>query len=399
LAAAAELRSLGAGRVLVVDREPEVGGLPRLCHHTGFGLYDLRRTLSGPSYARHYASLADKAGAELRPATTVTGWHTPHQLTYTSPRGLGQIEARAVLLATGCRERPRAARLVPGSRPAGVFTTGSLQRFVYEQHLPVGRRALVVGAEIVSLSAVMTLQHAHVPIAGMVTEHSRHQVYLPYLPMKWWLMDIAARVPLLTRARVTRIVGRQRVEGVEVTALDGGAAQIIACDTVIFTGDWIPEHELARLGGLQIDPCSRGPQTDGAFRTSQRGTFAAGNVLRGSETADVSALEGRRAAAHIAGYLAAGQWSERRLAIRVVDPLDWIFPNALSGPDAPFEHFTFRSSRFVKGARLVVEQDGKKLHTQAYGLLRPNTSMKLKRQWAGPVDVDGGPLKVRVEAG
>ena len=137
LAAAIELKRLGVREVVVVDREPEAGGVPRLCHHIGFGLRDVRRMLSGPDYAAFYRRRAHDAEVAVHTSTTVTGWHGQTGLTFTSPHGLGQIEARAVLLATGCRERPRSARLIPGSRPQGVFTTGSLQRFVYEHHLPV----------------------------------------------------------------------------------------------------------------------------------------------------------------------------------------------------------------------------------------------------------------------
>jgi hypothetical protein len=284
-------------------------------------------------------------------------------------------------------------------RPAGVFTTGSLQRFVYEQHLPVGRRAVIVGAEIVSLSAVMTLQHARVPIARMVTELDHHQIYLPYLPMKWLLMDLRPpRVPLTTRARASLIMGQKRVEAVEVTDVDTGAVEAIACDTVVFTGDWIPEHELARLGGLAIDPAARGPQTDAAFRTSAPGVFAAGNLLRGSETADVSALEGRRAAAHIAGYLRAGAWPDRRVPVQVQPPLEWILPNAITdrAQPQPFGRFTFRARAFAPDARVSVQQAGRVLHAQHFGRLPPNVSMTLNSDWIRQVDMEGGPVVVSV---
>jgi NADPH-dependent 2,4-dienoyl-CoA reductase/sulfur reductase-like enzyme len=396
LAAAVALRKLGAGKVTVVDREATPGGIPRLCGHTGFGLRDLRGLYDGPSYARHYVRRAERAGVELRPATTITGWEAPTRLTYTSPQGLGQIEARAVVLATGCRERPRSARLVPGNRPQGVFTTGSLQRLVYEQHLPVGRRAVVVGAEIVSLSAVMTLGHAHVPIARMVTEHRAHQIYLPYLPMKWYLMDLLTRTPLSTRARVSEVCGQRRVEGVSVTHLDSGRVEQIACDTVIFTGDWIPEHELARLGGLAMDPATRGPQADGSYRTSAPGVFAVGNLLRGSETADASALEGARAAGGIAAFLEDGAWSERRLRVEAARPLEWVFPNSIGGPNdrTPFGRFTFRVQTFCDAARLTVSQGARRLHTQVYGRLGPNTSHGLRGEWLAQVDPEGGVIRV-----
>ncbi|MBL8055732.1 MAG: FAD-dependent oxidoreductase, partial [Anaerolineales bacterium] len=180
LSAGLALKEQGVQNVLVVDREPTPGGIPRLCHHTGFGLRDLRGVYSGPAYARRYVQQAERAGLEIRTATTVTGWRPAGGVTVTSPRGLGEITAKAILLATGCRERPRSARLIPGRRPAGVFTTGSLQRFVYEHHLPVGRRAVIVGAELVSLSALMTLGHAGVTTVAMVTDLPRHQIQFPY---------------------------------------------------------------------------------------------------------------------------------------------------------------------------------------------------------------------------
>ncbi len=172
LSAAIELKKLGIKNIIVVEREPEAGGMPRFCHHTGFGRADLWRMVSGPRYARYYRELAEKYDVEIRASTTITGWGAiaangvGSALKFTSPNGLGEIEAGAILLATGVRERPRSAKLIPGTRPAGIFTTGSLQRFVYQEHLPVGRRAVIVGAELVSLSALMTLAHADVKMSA-----------------------------------------------------------------------------------------------------------------------------------------------------------------------------------------------------------------------------------------
>ncbi len=330
LSAAIELKKLGIKNVLVVEREAEAGGMPRFCHHTGFGREDLWRMMQGPSYAKYYRERAEKAGVEILASTTITGWsdsklrksfsdssnknssmETPEVLNFTSPRGLGEIHARAVLLATGVRERPRSARLVPGTRPQGIYTTGSLQRFVYQEKLPVGNRALIVGAELVSLSALLTLMHAKVECAMMVTEESRHQIEFPYVAMKWLLADLMTRAPILTNSRITNIFGSKRVEAVEITTTrlrksaqtSEVSSQIIACDTLIFTGDWIPEHELARLGGLEIRPLTKGPLVGADFHSSVRGVFAAGNLLRGVETADHCAIEGARAARNIVRFL------------------------------------------------------------------------------------------------
>ena len=312
LSAAIELKKQGVKNILVVDREPEAGGMPRMCHHTGFGREDLWRMYSGPQYARYYRELAEKNDVEIRTSTTITGWDalTPALsrgerglgMSFTSPNGLGEIKAEAVLLATGVRERPRSARLIPGTRPQGIYTTGSLQRFVYQEHLPVGKRAVIFGAELVSLSALMTLQHADVKCLMMTTEESKHQIEFPYIVMKWAVADVLTRTPIFANTRITNIFGHKRVEGIELTHADG-EAKTVECDTVIFTGNWIPENEMARLGGLDIDPTTRGPRINAEFHSSIKGVFVAGNLLRGVETADHCALEGRKAGRNIAQYL------------------------------------------------------------------------------------------------
>lgn len=413
LGAAIELKRLGVQEVVVAEREKEAGGLPRQCHHTGFGLRDRHRLLSGPGYAERYRQEARAAGVRVYLSTTITGWRSPANwrspdesatpaerpgpaaLGYTSPQGIGQIEAEAVLLATGCRERPRSARLVPGSRPAGVFTTGSLQRFVHEDHLPVGERALIVGAELVSLSALMTLQHAHLATAMMVTELPRHQLYLPYLPMKWLLADWLGRVPIVTGARVTNIIGRERVEAVEITHLGSGRLESVACDTLIFTGDWVPEHETARLGGLAMDDGTRGPRVDAAYRTARRGVFAAGNLLRGAEQADVAALEGRAAAHHIHAFLQGEPWPAPGLPVTAEPPLAWVCPNVIV-PGASAQPFRFRARQFANHARLEVRQGAQVLHAQVVRRLVVNESMSLAGDWVRSVRAGGGPVTLTV---
>jgi len=400
LAAALELRKLGVKDVIVAERETEAGGIPRMCGHIGFGLRDFHQVMTGPNYARKYVEMGEKAGIKIASNTTITGWSNAAEnggwsgLIYTSPNGLGTIEAKSVLLATGVRERPRAARLVPGHRPQGVFTTGSLQRFVYEQHLPVGKRAVIVGAEIVSLSVVTTLLHAGVNVVNMVTELPRHQLYLPlFFPAKIFYADLLARTSILTNKLVTNILGRQRVEGIEVTDLDSGKKEMIECDTVVFTGDWIPENELARRGDVQTGRPSFGPQVDSLFRTSQTGIFAAGNVLRGVETADWAALEGRSAARSITRYLENVEWSESRLEVQAEAPVAWICPNVLS-PDVRVERFRFWSREFKKNATLQLKQGARVLYEKKFGWLKANIALSLDGDWVEKVDFAKGPIKL-----
>lgn len=399
LASAIELKRQGVERVTVVDREPEPGGMPRLCHHTGFGLPDLRRVLSGPGYARQYVNMARAHGVDIRTSTTITGWDSERALTFTSPQGTGVITARAILLATGVRERPRSARLVPGTRPHGVFTTGALQRFVHERHLPVGTRAVIVGAEAVSLSAWMTLRDAGVKVAAMVTDLPRHQIYFPYSLARWALMDVWHSTPLYTSTRVVRILGPRRVEGVEVEDVTNGRRAVIPCDTVVFTGDWIPEHEVARSGDLVIDPGTLGPQVDGGFHTSRRGIFAAGNLLHGAETASRSALEGRAAAHHVRVFLDRGTWPEARVPVHVQPPIRWVFPNSITSlaGGLPTPRFSFWLQTFVDGGTLRIRQGRRMLYTRPFRRLQPNRVLHFPGEWVLRVDLGGAPVEVWVE--
>ena len=402
LAAALELKRLGVKDIIVAEREAEAGGIPRMCGHIGFGLRDFRSVMTGPNYARKYAEMAEKAGIEIAKNTTITGWDKAGEgnrssLIYTSPNGLGSIEARSVLLATGVRERPRAARLVPGHRPQGVFTTGSLQRFVYEQGLPVGKRAVIVGAEIVSLSVVTTLLHAGVQVVCMVTELPRHQFYLPiFLPAKIFYADLLARTSILTNTRISDILGGQRVEGIEITDLNSVRREIIECDTVVFTGDWVPENELARSGAVETGRPSFGPQVDPGFRTSQPGIFAAGNLLRGVETADWAALEGRRAARSIARYLENPGWPDSRLEVQPEAPLAWICPNVLS-PDTRAVGFRFWSNEFRKNATLQLRQGPRVLYEEKIRWLKANVALSLESRWVEKVDFAKEPIKLVIQ--
>ena len=210
LAAAFELRELGISPVTVIEREREAGGIPRHSDHTGFGLRDQRTVLSGPKYAARYRDLAEEAAVEVLTETMVTEWEGARQLKRTGPIGRWEIDPAAVVLATGCRERPRSARLVPGSRPPGVMTTATLQQLVHLRGRKVGRRAVIVGAEHVSFSAVATLAHGGASVAGLVTELPKHQSLRAFRAGA----AVRYRAPVWSRTKVSAIHGSERVESV-----------------------------------------------------------------------------------------------------------------------------------------------------------------------------------------
>jgi thioredoxin reductase len=391
LACAVELSRRGVDRVVVLDREAEAGGTPRHSAHQGFGLRDLHRPLSGPSYARRYVRLARASGARVHEEAMVTDWSRDGGLTVTCPEGRVALSASAVVLATGCRERPRSARLVPGSRPAGVLTTGMLQQLAVNG-APVGTRTLVVGAEHVSFSALLTLAHAGVEVVGMVTEHPRHQTFGVFRAGA----ALRYRTPLWTRTSVTGIYGRPRVEEVELLDLDAGAMRRVSCDTVVFTANWIPDNELAATGGLELDAGTRGPRVDAGLRTTRPGVFAAGNLLHGAEAADVAALSGRHAAASVARWLAERSWPERTIPIVCSPPLLWVSPNGFSvgGDHPPRERFLLRPASFVDNAQVEIRQDDRLLWSGPVRRLSPGRSRPLPCAWMAQVRPAGGQIEV-----
>jgi len=403
LSAARELRRLGVGSVLVAEREAEPGGIPRHSWHTGYGLRDLHRVMTGPAYARVLADAAVAAGAELRPGTTVTCCGSGAEgvtATLTSARGIETVHAGAVLLATGCRERPRTARLVPGDRPAGVMTTGELQQRVYLGHERWPGRALVVGAEHVSFSAVVTLAHAGARVVALVTEHERQQSYLAFragAALRW-------RVPVWTSTAVRRVDGRERLAGVEVADLRTGAARFVPCETLVFTADWIPDHELARHAGLGLDPGTRGPTVDTRLRTSAAGIFAAGNLVHAAETADIAALSGRHAARQIAAARGEARPAPAPVPVRAEAPLRWISPNAVAmgaggrAAPPPLGRFVLRSQEFRRLARLEVRQGGRVLGRSGPVRLIPGRPVHLGARWLARVDPGGAVVQVLVGA-
>lgn len=401
LAAAIGLKRLGVKEVLVVDREPEAGGMPRFCRHWGFGIFDLHRLFTGPGYARHYVKNAQRQGVEIRTQTTVIDWTGDRNCVVTSPAGLQEIQPQAVLLATGCRERPRAARWIAGDRPCGIFTTGSLQDFVHMLHSPVGKRAVVVGAEPVSMSALLTLAKANCKVEAILTDQPCHQVRGLYRPAKYLLADLWQRSPILIDSAIHRILGRRRVEAVEIKDRKTGVLRTVPCDTVVFTGDWIPDHELARRSGIDMNSHTLGPVVDTQLTTSHPGLFAAGNLLRGAETSDYAAREGAFAAGTIHRYLRDALPLRQPIPILTEMPLWWISPDAVAvgTGQTPCRRFRFRVRSVCKQVRIKVIQNGQVLFEQGHALCVPNHSYSLSDHWLANIHADRGPIQIGMSGG
>ncbi|MFJ1846981.1 oxidoreductase [Streptomyces sp. NPDC088146] len=294
------------------------------------------------------------------------------------------------VLVIGARERPRSARLVPGTRPPGVYATGELQQAVHLHRQRIGTRAVVIGNEPVSRAATDTLRVAGLDVVAVVTDQPPSRLTAPVRPRD--------RPPLLTHATVTALTGRERLTGVQLRHHDGRTTTL-HCDTVVFTGDWIPDHELARCGAIARDPGTRGPAYDVAYRTTRAGVFAVGNPLHGVESAGVAAAEGRAVAAPVLRHLVAEAWPTGRPAVAVDHPLRWVAPNLVGpGAHAPLRgRFSLRTSRRPHAPLLVVRQDGRVLHRQRLLLpVEPGRPFRLRADWLDRVDPHGAAVRIAV---
>lgn len=330
LAAADMLARRGVGNVVVVDREPEAGGIPRFCPHPTFGLTDFFRLMSGPAYAARWRSLVDPS--RIWSSTTVTSIGPELETMLSRDEGEVLVRPKRLLLATGIRETPRAARLVSGDRPRNILTTGALQRVLSEGKSLPFRRPVIVGTELVSFSALLSLREAGVRAVAMVEPGERIVARRP--------ADLFARAilgtPIRCRSRLVRInaaadeAGRMASVTLEDTA---GRSEDVACDAVIFTGCFTPETSLLGRRPDLCDAGTRGPAVDQCWRLAERGFYAAGNVLRPVETVAWSAREGALAAKAIADdHFGGAPLGERRIPIRADGLVAFSTPSCLTVP-------------------------------------------------------------------
>ncbi len=396
LRAAAELAPTVTGEVIVIERESVAGGIPRHSDHLGYGIRDLNTFISGPHYARVLRDKAFSAGATIMTNAMATDWAGPLSLNVTTPEGRLRIDARTIVLATGARERPRPARMIPGDRARGVYTTGHLQNVVHLKHGKVGTRAVVVGSELVSWSAVLTLRHAGCRTVLMTTQYPQSDSY--------WVFNrpgrIAFRTKVATRTRVTRIFGRPNVTGVEIENLDNGKRRIIDCDTVILTGDWIPDNELARAAGIAIDPHTKGPRVDTALRTDAPGVFAIGNCLHPVDTADIAALDGAAVADHVRHHLADQTTPAPGVDLRAHAPFRWVTPNVIrpGDPAPPRNRLLLWTDTFVRSPHVTLTQDGKTIaHRRVWWPAAPGRVFRVPADILTSIDQNGGPVTIGLD--
>lgn len=311
MAAALAAHKAGA-RVAIVEREQHLGGILRQCIHPGFGLSHFKQELTGPEYAQRFIDQVHETGIALFLNSMVIGVDSGestedtavHTVTLMNPARMLQLTGRAVVLAMGCRERTRSEIKIPGSRPAGVFTAGLAQRYINIENLKPGSRAVILGSGDIGLIMARRCTLEGVSVEGVYE-------LMPYANglrrnVKNCLDDFG--IPLHLSITVTRVIGHDRVEAVEVSQVDEhlapipGTERVVPCDTLLLSVGLIPENELSVAAGVELDPRTRGAMVDQSLQTSVPGIFACGNVLHVHDLVDNVTTESERAGAAAAAW-------------------------------------------------------------------------------------------------
>lgn len=373
--AAAETVAEGGYRVAVVEREDEAGGILNQCIHNGFGLQVFKEELTGPEYAERYIRRVwARNDIDIFLDTTVMALEREgDRLTtygYSENYGLVPLSVRAVVLAMGCRERNRGNLGTPGTRPSGIFTAGLAQRLVNIDGYVPGKRAVIVGSGDIGLIMARRMSWIGAEVPGVV----EIQPYPAGLTRNivQCLNDFG--IPLHLSHVVSRIYGRDRIEGVQVCPLKDGipdeaAAFDLDCDTLLLSVGLIPDNEISKKLGVSLNPETGGPVVDSRLMTDVDGVFACGNVLHVHDLVDYATQESERCGKHVCEFLA-GKVPSRQYPVRAGSNVKYVVPNAF---DPEGEHVFYLRSMVVKNrASLTVRLNGTEIKQKGLSHVQPS---------------------------
>lgn len=382
MAAALAAHKTGA-RVAIVEREQHLGGILRQCIHPGFGLSHFKQELTGPEYAQRFIDEVRATDIALFLDSMVLGIDSGkltedtavHTVTLMSPAGMLQLTGRAVVLAMGCRERTRSEIKIPGSRPAGVFTAGLAQRYINIENLKPGSRAVILGSGDIGLIMARRCTLEGISVEGVYE-------LMPYANglrrnVKNCLDDFG--IPLHLSTTVTRVIGHDRVEAVEVSQVDErlapipGTERVVPCDTLLLSVGLIPENELSVAAGVELDPRTRGAVVDQSLQTGVPGIFACGNVLHVHDLADNVTTESERAGAAAAAYALgtdAGTVPNCELTVSPVGIAGYALPGRITS--VALTKLNFRVRRPVDAACVRILADGEELFVGKVRAFKPS---------------------------
>ncbi len=362
LAAALEARKNGAERVAVLERDFEAGGILNQCIHNGFGLHYFKEELTGPEYAERFIRELRETDIELKLNTMVLSVSQNRHIIAVNPQeGVLGIDAGAVILAMGCRERPRGSLGIPGTRPAGIFTAGTAQRYVNMEGCMVGKKVVILGSGDIGL----------IMARRMVLEGAQVMACVELMPYSAGLRRNIVQclddfdIPLYLSSTITEIRGRRRVESVVISQVDKdrkpipGTEKEIECDTVLLSVGLIPENELSKNAGIELDMRTKGPVVYENMETSVPGIFACGNVAQVHDLVDFVTMESIRAGKAAAEYAAHGEEPSPCFELFASKGLGYILPQrARMDRIGDFLDVFFRVNDIYEDVSIVVKSNG-----------------------------------------
>ena len=357
MAAAVSLYRQGIKDLLILEREHTLGGILRQCIHDGFGLTRFGQTLSGPEYAGRFVEQVKEYQIPYQTDTTVIEITPEKKIYAVSKEGLLEIQAEAIVLAMGCRERTRGAISIPGDRPAGVYTAGVAQAYMNLHNKMPGKEVVILGSGDIGMIMArrMTLEGAHVQAVFEV------QPFASGLPRNIVQCLEDYGIPLYLSHTVTRMKGRDRLEAVVVSQVDEkkqpvpGTEKEYACDTLILSVGLIPENELSLSAGVELDARTRGAVVDEHHQTSVPGIFAAGNVLQVHDLVDFVSMEAEDLADSAAAYIRKTAWADRVRNVNAGPGVAYTVPQKVCG-DGEFK-VSLRVSRPMEHIRIELRQN------------------------------------------
>ncbi|MBB6481561.1 NAD(P)/FAD-dependent oxidoreductase [Spirochaeta isovalerica] len=373
MAAAAEIRGRNH-TVAIVERDNLLGGILNQCIHNGFGLHRFKEELTGPEYAERYTEIIEDSDIEVFTGTTVTEIEKNDEgkkvYAFSAHHGMIVFQVRAVVLAMGCRERNRGNIGTPGTRPAGVYTAGLAQRLVNMEGLMPGSKCVIVGSGDIGLIMARRMSWVGADVRAVV----EIQPYPAGLTRNIVQCLNDFNIPLHLSHVVSKIYGKDRVEGVDITPLRDGIELTeetfhIECDTLLLSVGLIPDNEIARKAGIDINPETNGPLVDSSLMTSVRGIFACGNVLHVHDLVDYVSEESHRCGAFVCDYLES-QSEERQFRMIPGSNLKYVIPNRFRADRD--NHFYMRSLIVRNHAELVLTLDGKEMGRKKLRHIQPS---------------------------
>ena len=397
LAAAVAAYDRGVKDIVILDREAAPGGILRQCIHNGFGLHKLGRELTGPEYAAHYVAEVKKRGIRVISETMVTALSRDLVVTAANTAGILKFQAKAVVLAMGCRERPRGALNICGTRPAGIFTAGTAQKLVNCDGYLVGKKVVILGSGDIGLIMArrMTLEGAKVEAVCEIMPYSgglkRNIVQC--------LEDYG--IPLYLSTTVSEIHGDKRVEAVTIAKVDGNrrpipeTARTIPCDTLLLSCGLIPENELTRGAGIAMDRRTSGAVVDQYRQTAVPGIFACGNVLQVHDLVDYVSDEAEIAGRAAADRVLGGKLSGETLETAPGNGVRYVLPQRIVKTDEAVDLF-LRVTKPCGKVRFTVKAGETVLASAVRPVVSPGEMEKI-RVPAGKLAEVGGTVTVELE--